>query len=98
MTLDLYVRYDYSDSMAHIDKVTDIGNNLYNQEYAYDDPKWQRRTKSIGFAFRPDPMVSIKGQYSRRTIGSGPQGIQRTWGNEYDIKQDEYYLGMGFEF
>ncbi len=98
MSLDLYVRYDYADSMAHIDKVTDKGNELYNQEYAYDDPRWQRRTKSAGFAFRPDPMVSIKGQYSRRTIGSGPLGIKRVWGHEYDIKEDAYYLAMGFEF
>jgi hypothetical protein len=96
--LDIYARYDYSDSMAHIEKVVDLSQKLYGTEYTTDNPRYQWKTRSFGFHYKPNKNLSIKGHYSRRRMGTTWSGISRPWGAEYDPIEEEFYLGMGFQF
>lgn len=96
--LDLYARYDYTDSMAHIEKVVDMSQKLYGMEYTTDNPRYRWKTRSIGLHYRPNAYLSLKGQYSRRRIGTTADGITRSWGPEYDPIEEEYHFGVGFQF
>jgi hypothetical protein len=74
-SLKVYGRYDYYDSMRQ----TDDGY--------FNNPRWERRTWSGGFAYEPDPHIVLKGQYAHRKLGL-----------ETGNREDTYSLGMGLVF
>lgn len=71
----LFARFDSYDTMRE----TEGG--------FYNNPRWDRETWTFGANYRPHPRWILKGQYSRRTLGTPSDDLEQT-----------YSLGTGLVF
>lgn len=75
MSLDVFARYEYYDTMAEV-----TGN-------IFDNPRWERRTITVGGMYRPLNPLVVKAAYAMRELGTATQNRENT-----------FSLGFGFEF
>ncbi len=73
--LDLFVRYDYYDTMAAV------------EGEIFDNPRWERKTWTVGANYHPHPQLVFKGHYSARRLGT-----------EVDNKEDALAMSFGFQY
>lgn len=75
MSLDVFARYEYYDTMAEV-----TGN-------IFDNPRWERRTFTVGGMYRPLNPLVVKAAYAMRELGTATQNSENT-----------FSMGLGFEF
>ena len=64
--LDVFVRFDYYDTMASADGVI------------FDNPRWERRTLTYGINYHIHPQLVFKGHYSLRRLAAEEQNRENT--------------------
>lgn len=73
--LELFGRYDYYDTMASVEGVI------------FDNPRWERKTMTIGLNYHIHPQLVFKSHYSVRRLATKEKN-----------KEDTLSLGFGFQF
>ncbi len=70
-----FARFDYYDSMF------DVAEGIFN------NPRWERRTITVGLNYFPHPKIVIKSHYAIRKLGLDEYSLEKT-----------FSLGIGFKF
>lgn len=78
---DVFARYEEYDTMAEV--AGDI----------FDNPRWQRKTLTVGAVYRPMKALCVKAAYAMRTLGISPGADDSVPNNE-----KTFSLGFGAEF
>lgn len=73
--LELFGRYDYYDTMASVEGVI------------FDNPRWERKTITIGMNYHIHPQLVFKSHYSVRRLATKDKN-----------KEDTLSLGFGFQY
>lgn len=76
---EAFVRYDWYDTM------------FTTEGLIFNNPRWARRTATVGINFRPIEQIRFKAMYGMRTLGAG-------YPNAGDDNENTFSAGFAFEF